>query len=183
MKTRSIHGGDFGDTELLSGERVSKSDIRIDTLGELDELQSVLGLIRSLDKQSSIKKLIRSIQDDLRVIMGEIAGGRIEISTTDSLNQEMIERLDNETLKYREKVDQPKGFITPGDDLYSTLFDLARTVTRRVERRVVYAQLQQVIQNELILKYLNRLSTLMFFVELFEIKQSKNIRSIRNHIV
>ncbi len=183
MNKRFTHGGDFGDTEVYSGERVSKSDIRIETLGELDELQSVLGLLRSLLKNTKIKKKIRGIQDDLRVIMSVVAAGKAELQGTNSLNETMIEKLENEILEYQEKVELPEGFITPGDDLYSALFDLARTVTRRVERRVVNAYQGHVVGNELILRYMNRLSTLMFFLELFEVKQARNIRAIRNHIV
>lgn len=183
MNAKLIHGGDTGNTETFSGAIVPKNDIRIETLGEMDELQSILGIIRSLIKQKEIVKMLRDIQNDIRLIMGEIASVKPGISSTNSVDETMITKLDGAILKYQDQVELPKGFITPGDDFNSAMFDLARTVTRRAERRVVAAYRVKVIQNPTVLKYLNRLSTLLYFLEIFEIKQAKNVRPKRDHIV
>jgi cob(I)alamin adenosyltransferase len=149
----------------------------------MDELQSILGIIRSLIKQKEIAKILRDIQDDMRLIMREIASVEYGISSSNSVNETMITRLDGTIQKYQDQVKLPKGFITPGDDFNSAMIDLARTVTRRAERRVVAAYRVKAIQNPTVLKYLNRLSTLLYFIEIFEIKQAKNVRPKQDHIV
>lgn len=180
MSDKSIHEGDTGNTETFSGASVPKYDMRIEALGEMDELQSIVGILRSLTKQKEITKILNDIQVDIRLIMGEIASDKV--GNSNSVNDGMITRLESVLLKYQELVNLPKGFITPGADLNSAVIDLARTVTRRAERRIVAAYGKHVIQNPILLKYLNRLSTLFYFLELYEIQRVINVRLKRDHV-
>jgi cob(I)alamin adenosyltransferase len=146
-------------------------------------VQSILGIIRSLIKKKDTKELLVQIQDDLRLSMGEIASDKTDFSHANSLDDSHLVKIDKKIQEYQEQIELPKGFITPGDSFTSAMIDLGRTITRRAERRVVAAFQAKIVRNQTILRYVNRLSTLLFFMEIHEMKQAKNHRPIHNHIV
>jgi len=183
MNSKSVHAGDTGNAETLSGKSIPKNDLRIETLGEMDEVQSILGILRSLIKQKQTQGLLFQIQDDLRLIMGEIASEDSNSSTTNGINDGHLVKLEEAIRIYQEQDELTKGFITPGEDFTSAMVDLGRTIARRAERRVVAAFRAGIIRNQAILKYANRLSTLMYFMEIHEIKLAKNQRPKQNHSV
>ena len=158
--------GDKGKTSLYRGKRVAKDHLRIEICGNLDELNSYLGLSKSLTKAKKIKKIITSVQKDLFIIGSEIT---TEIKFINKLNQ----RIDNKFVKGLEKIVgqlEDKSPLTkfcfqlPGKDVASSSLDIARTAARRLERRVVSLNKKKQLKNNFILIYLNRLSDLLFLL-------------------
>jgi len=158
--------GDKGKTSLYRGKRVAKDHLRIEICGNLDELNSYLGLSKSLAKSKKIKKILSSVQKDLFIIGSEIA---TEIKFINKLKQ----RIDNKFVKGLEKIiDQLEKksslatfcFQLPGRDVSSSSLDIARTIARRLERRVVSLSKKGELKNKFILVYLNRLSDLLFLM-------------------
>ena len=150
--------GDRGKTSLGNGERVSKSHLIINLLGDIDELNSQIGSAISSCKSSLISSELQSIQQDLFNLGGEISifnSGTILISDDKvKFLEERIEDL-NQTLK------PLKEFIMPGGDEFCSRIHLARAVCRRAERSCV-AVLDLVEEKNIWLPYLNRLSDYLF---------------------
>jgi cob(I)alamin adenosyltransferase len=164
--------GDAGDTSLFGGTRVSKSDARVDAYGEVDELNALLGVAcASLSSVSAradeaafadLGGAIVRIQRDLFALGARLAdpGDRISPRVTKAILQDAdVERL--EQLIDRLELDLPPlaHFILPGGAEPGAALHLARTVCRRAERRMV--ALQPAV-HELLIRYVNRLSDLLF---------------------
>lgn len=166
--------GDSGYTGLLGEQRVPKYDPRPDTFGTVDEATSALGLARAMATDPRVKQIIFQVQQELYLLMGELAtppenyekiGLRVTIEHVRSLEQ--IE----ESLK--QEVDIPNKFIIPGDTLDGAALDLARTIIRRAERMAVKLLHDGVIHNGEVVRYLNRLSDLVFILARYiEVKSS-----------
>ena len=150
--------GDRGKTSLGNGERISKSHLIINLLGDIDELNSQIGSAISSCKSSLISSELQSIQQDLFNLGGEISifnSGTILIGDDKvKFLEERIEDL-NQTLK------PLKEFIMPGGDEFCSRIHLARAVCRRAERSCV-AVLDLVEEKNIWLPYLNRLSDYLF---------------------
>jgi cob(I)alamin adenosyltransferase len=157
--------GDSGLTSLLCGSRVRKDDLRIEACGALDELNSFLGLSKSLSRYRAAKKIIDTAQRDLFVIGSEIASGKFSYRLKKRIGQENIEALES-TIERLEKDYKTKrlSFIIPGENSLSAIFDIARTVARRAERRTVTLKNKGMIKNKHIIIYLNRLSDLLYLL-------------------
>jgi cob(I)alamin adenosyltransferase len=154
--------GDQGETSLMYGRRVPKSDLRVDAYGCVDELNAALGMARAFSDNPFVSDQILAVQKDLIVVMGELATAAddLERYVKDGFklaSAEMVDRLD-EVIVHLEKDKSlyPKDWGIPGESRASAALDLARTTCRRAERRA--AQLQDL--NPEILRYLNRLSDL-----------------------
>lgn len=166
--------GDTGYTGLIGEQRVPKYDPRPDTFGTVDEATSALGMARALTTDPAIKKMIYDIQNDLYLLMAELAtppenyeklGFRITVAHVQHLEQ--VE----ESLK--QEVEIPNKFIVPGDTLDGAALDLARTIIRRAERMAVKLLHDGVIANGEVVRYLNRLSDLVFIIARYiEVKSS-----------
>ena len=166
--------GDTGYTGLLGEQRVPKYDPRPDTFGTVDEATSALGLARALTKEQRVKDIIYRIQQELYLLMGELAtlpenyekmGLRMTI--------EHVQRLEQIEEELKREVEIPNKFIIPGDTLDGAALDLARTIIRRAERMAVKLLHDGVIQNMEIIRYLNRLSDLVFILARYvEVKSS-----------
>lgn len=151
--------GDSGTTSLYGGKRVSKFDIRVESYGSLDELNSFLGLLVAKNKNNIDKKLLTEIQKNLYLIMSALSGSKNNLH---SLGKE-VEKLEKEIDFIQSKLPQLNAFILPQGVEVSCLFHIARTVCRRSERRVVECFQKWKIENHgLIITYLNRLSDLLF---------------------
>ena len=157
--------GDAGYTGLLGAQRVPKYDPRPETFGTVDEATSALGLARAATGHPKVKAILSHIQQDLYLLMGELAtlpehyehmGLRMTGAHVQGLEQ--IE----EALKH--EVEIPNKFILPGDTLEGAALDLARTVIRRAERMAVKLLHDGVIHNGEVVRYLNRLSDLVFIL-------------------
>jgi cob(I)alamin adenosyltransferase len=156
--------GDKGRTDLFGGRLVSKDDLRIETLGDLDELCSFMGLAGSLLKNRQAKSLIENIQRDLFVIGSEIATeARLVGKLKCRIGQAHILVLEKhiEQMERGLKPWQP-CFCLPGKNTPAAVIDVARAIARRVERRVVALSRRKHFKNPFAIIYLNRLSDLLF---------------------
>ena len=158
--------GDKGETALMYGRRVSKSNPRVDAYGCVDELNAALGLARAFSETQFISEQILSVQKDLIVVMGELATAREDIDRyvkdefklTDA---EMVDRIGGVIVDLeKDKSLYPKDWVIPGGTVVSAALDLARTTCRRAERRVAVFIANEKDFNPEILRYLNRLSDL-----------------------
>ena len=163
--------GDRGKTSLFSGERVSKSDQRVEAYGDVDELNSVLGgLVSSLSpEQTELQKEIQQIQSDLLHIGSWLA------VTPSSSTAAQLEKITKEQIKTIEaaidRIDSTlptlKDFLLPGGHISASWAHVARTVCRRAERHVILL-LSETLEDETseqlreIVVYLNRLSDYLF---------------------
>lgn len=153
--------GDKGQTSLVGGEKVSKSSYRVESYGETDELNSVLGLVLCWSEDQEIKQLVKKIQNDLFILGGDLAtrtGSKYDVPR---IRKEMYIFLENQIDKYTAEVGNLKEFILPGGTPPGAGFHIARTVCRRAERSVVSLMENEEI-NSNVLIYLNRLSDLLF---------------------
>ncbi|SHE55445.1 cob(I)alamin adenosyltransferase [Caldanaerobius fijiensis DSM 17918] len=147
--------GDDGTTSIAKNIRLPKDDIRIELLGSLDELNSALGIVK-LYVNEEIKNIIEEFQRDMLNIGANIAGFDKNISP------EKITYIEDLIDKYQQELSPQTGFIIPGKTFGSTYMDFARTIARKAERKAV-ALKKDGIKPE-ILKYLNRLSDLLYIL-------------------
>lgn len=172
MNKKITGTGDDGFTDILGKGRVSKFDQRIETLGTIDEATSALGLARAQCNEQTSQILIERIQHTLYRIMAEIASTLENVDKFRSINQDEVDWLDEVIQKYIENREPLRHFIIPGDTPYSAALDLARVHVRRAERRFVEFMDRGGSNNLVILRYLNRLSSLIFEMELAAIFSS-----------
>jgi ATP:cob(I)alamin adenosyltransferase len=157
-------GGDTGQTSLLGGARVDKDDPRVEVYGSLDEATSALGLARATSRYDDLCSLIIDLQGELIPIMSEIAtlpGTQLKKGQLPHLQAEQVERLEQAIDHYNAEWIQSKQFTRPGGSQASAAMDLARSICRRAERRLISLGRNEEINPEL-LKYLNRLSDLLY---------------------
>jgi len=166
--------GDAGYTGLLGSERVAKYDPRPDTFGTVDEATSALGVARATTQDPKVKEIIYRVQNELYLLMGELA-------TTPENYEKMGLRMTADHVQWLEQVEEslkqeveiPNKFIIPGDTLDGAALDLARTIIRRAERMAVKLLHDGIIHNGELIRYLNRLSDLVFILARYiEVKSS-----------
>ena len=155
--------GDDGTSGLIGGTRVEKFDLRLETYGTVDELNSWIGLIRSQAIDSASRELLISVQNRLFVIGARLATdlSRTDLSARLPLEQEDITRLENEMDRLLDQLPPMDRFVLPGGSNAISYCHLARTVCRRAERRVCQLAKEVEVPSELI-RYLNRLSDYLF---------------------
>lgn len=155
--------GDQGATDLL-GERVGKDDPRIELLGALDESTSSIGLGRSLTTWDQSGEMLLATQRDLYQIMAELAF--VDETRPGSLRfpRERVDWLESSIAGVQETVELPREFVVPGDTTAGAALDVARTVVRRAERLAVALAKAETVGNPEIIRYLNRLSSLLFIL-------------------
>ena len=146
--------GDKGETGLAGGERVSKDNALRAAIGDVDELNSLLGLL-VCKLQGDLKKDVLAIQNDLFNVGGELS------SSQSLIKQQVIGWLEKRLDDLNGSLSPLKEFILPGGGEAASLCHLARAVCRRAERNIVSASKQHVIHSE-VLVYMNRLSDLLF---------------------
>ena len=154
--------GDAGTTSLVSGNRVSKDDVRVEAYGTVDELNSNIGVLlhsTKLDDQEVIA-LLRKAQNKLFNIGAYLANDR-EDATLYGLKHEDITALELLMDEMNEELPPMSGFVLPGGTRLSATADRCRTITRRAERRVVTLARGAKVE-PLVLEYLNRLSDFFF---------------------
>jgi cob(I)alamin adenosyltransferase len=154
--------GDTGETSLFGKERVRKTDARIEALGDLDEAQATLGLARA-GAPRTLAKTILDLQRGLYVAMAEVATPRRDLARLpERLDRAAVAELERRLEAVKEKTPIGGRFVVPGEDELSATIDLARTVVRRAERRVVELADSDVVSGEDLVPWLNRLSDLLF---------------------
>jgi cob(I)alamin adenosyltransferase len=148
--------GDAGTTGLGDGTRTDKDSRRIEVIGEVDELNSVLGLLLAETLPDTVRAALTDVQHDLFDLGGELCiPGRVAVSDEQSARLEAL--LDG----FNADLSPLKEFILPGGSRAASLAHLARTVCRRAERRVVALGRQETV-SDAVRRYLNRLSDLLF---------------------
>ena len=160
--------GDDGTTGLLGSQRVKKYDLRMDAIGCLDESNASLGLSRAFVSSLEIQEIILKVQKQLYQVMGEVASEKNIAEMFRSINHESITWIENTIENISQKTSIPSEFIVPGDTKGGAFLALSRTIVRRAERRVAELLDQDIIENQDLLVFLNRLSSLMFILELYE---------------
>ncbi len=154
--------GDKGTTSLKGGKRVPKYHKRIEAVGNVDELISYMGLIRSQDISQDDKDMIVKIQDRLMTYATILA---TVYDDTDKkipeLKEEDLHMLEKEIDKMEKKLPALKNFILPGGHNAVSFCHIARTVCRRAERRIVELSSGSFVP-EFLIKYFNRLSDYLF---------------------
>ena len=155
--------GDKGETSIIGGKRLRKSDIRIDAYGTVDELNAHVGLVADTIPDSSQQELLRSVQSLLFTIGSNLAidPDSEQSFPTDKILQEDIVRLEKAIDQMDESLPALKNFILPGGHPVVSNCHLARTVCRRAERMVVALSQASTVE-EIIIQYLNRLSDYLF---------------------
>ncbi|WP_322807703.1 cob(I)yrinic acid a,c-diamide adenosyltransferase [Thermanaerothrix sp.] len=159
--------GDDGFTGLLGEGRVPKEEDRIEALGTLDEATAALGLARSLIQDQTLQQVILRIQRDLYLLMAEVAATPENAARFRQIDSASVAWLEQQTDTFAHNVTLPNEFILPGDTPAGAALSLARTVIRRAERRVAALFHQNLLENADLLRYLNRLSSLCFVLELY----------------
>ncbi len=159
--------GDDGTTGLLGEERVAKYHPRLEALGALDETSATVGLARASVEDPRCGPILLEVQRDLYRLMAEAAAAP-EHAARFHFGAERVEWLEQQIDALSQSLERPREFILPGDSPAGAALALARAVTRRAERRVVALFDQRLIINPAIQRYLNRLSSLLFVLELIE---------------
>lgn len=164
--------GDRGETGLLFGGRVSKSDARCEAYGSTDEAVSAMGLARALSTDSKVVEILLKVQREMFTVGAELATDRTyhgKLRQSHSVvTAEMVNRLEQTIDELDSQMAVPRAFIVPGGSPGSAALDLARSLVRTSERRVVSLQDSDELPNTNVLSYLNRLSDLLFILARFE---------------
>lgn len=172
--------GDKGETSLMYGRRLSKTDPRVDAYGCIDELTAALGFARSFSTDKFISHEILAAQKDLIVVMGELATAPIdrERYVKDGFHVTtagMVDRITSVIFNLeKDKSLYPKDWVIPGGTTVSAALDLARATCRRAERHIAAFSAAQKDLNPEILRYLNRLSDLCWVLARYAEKRSRN---------
>jgi cob(I)alamin adenosyltransferase len=163
--------GDQGYTDLLGG-RVPKYDMRPETYGTLDEATSCIGYARAIALSERTKSALVDVQRDLYTMMAELAFSPEMRQDKYHITPEHVARIEAETDALEADVPLPPHFILPGDSPSGAMLDIARTVVRRAERLAVRLAHDREFDNDQILAYLNRLSSLLFILGRFEDREA-----------
>jgi cob(I)alamin adenosyltransferase len=160
--------GDDGFTGLLGEGRVAKYMPQPEAYGTVDEASSVLGVARASALSEETRTLLLTAQRDLYHMMAELAATQHVAAQFRKIDAARVAWLEQETDRVTAKITLPKEFVVPGDTLSGAYLDLARTIVRRAERIVVHLLHDGVIENLELVRYLNRLSSLLFVLALQE---------------
>jgi cob(I)alamin adenosyltransferase len=148
--------GDDGTTGLGDGSRVAKDHLRVQAMGDVDELNSTLGVLLAEPLPDDVRELLVMIQHELFNL-----GGELSIPGFELLKAEAVVRLDEALERYNARLPKLQEFILPGGTRSAALAHVGRTVARRAERAVVALAAHEAV-NAAARQYLNRLSDLLF---------------------
>ncbi len=172
MKRIYTRTGDKGTTGIHGGERVPKDDIRIEANGCLDELNALIGVVRSLlEPEHEWNGLLYDIQRNLMVVMSLVATpSAIRHNNPNTLDENIVTDIEHKLDEFSSEVEELGFFILPGGTVVSAQLQLARTVARRAERRLWTLNRKDAVPED-ILKYVNRLSDLFFVMAKLEMQK------------
>ncbi len=157
--------GDKGETSLFGGRRITKANIRIESYGNVDELNSSLGLVRSFINSSKVNCKLEREQKNLLRLGADLAtpfdSDKKFQNNVNRINKEDIDLLENEIDLWEAKLPKLTNFILPGGSKEASFTHLARSICRRAERSVVKLSNEEEINRETMV-YLNRLSDWLF---------------------
>ena len=161
--------GDKGTTSLIGGTKVPKSHLRIEAYGTVDELNSYIGLCRDILQDENSRSILQEVQDRLFTIGSSLACDPIKEPKMriPDLKEVDVTLLEKEIDKMNETIPPMKNFILPGGHITVSHLHIARCVCRRAERCCVRLELESLEVEQVILKYLNRLSDYLFVLARF----------------
>ncbi len=152
--------GDKGETSLYGGTRVEKADPRVEAYGDVDELNSQLGVARAHIKSKKLDQILKNVQRDLWILGGDLAS-ELVTANVPRISKEQLDRLESVTDELNSGLPQLRRFILPGGSVPGAELHVARAVCRRVERRIVALSKVESINPD-VLPYINRLSSFLF---------------------
>jgi len=161
--------GDKGTTALGDGTKMSKSDLRICCIGEIDELNSFVGLVKTATADNDLIQELNMIQNNLLNLGGELS---IPDNNIELLKKEAISHLENNIQTLNKELPPLKEFILPGGDELSARLHIVRSVSRRTERKIVEL-VEKESATEIWIKYLNRLSDYFFILARHHLVKNK----------
>jgi ATP:cob(I)alamin adenosyltransferase len=154
--------GDKGQTSLFGGKRVTKNSLRVECYGTIDEANSMLGLAYSQTQRTEIKKYINNIQEKLFIVGAELASDEHGLSMLEGkTNSKDVEYLESIIDNCLEIIGKQTAFVIPGINQASASMHVARTIIRRAERVIITLKEVEDV-SEVLLKYVNRLSDVIF---------------------
>ncbi len=158
--------GDRGYTQLYGGKKARKDDVRFEALGSLDELSSFFGVLISKTADRELREIFASIQHSLYLIMSLISGARVSLKKLEKESKFFEQKIN----KIAKKQDIKNRFVLPQGNEFVNWLHVVRAITRKCERRVVsVVDLKSLTKDEeLVLKYLNRLSDFLFALAISE---------------
>jgi len=165
--------GDDGTTGLMFGRRAAKDHPRLEACGAADELAASISLAMALCGLQRTKETLRRVQEALVALMGELATGAQDLKKYREagfrpFSPEQVRAVEEAIHKIERAGDAPRSWLRPARSAGAAALDLARTVCRRAERRVVSLHRQSDEANPAILVYLNRLSDLLWLLAVEE---------------
>ncbi len=170
----STKKGDKGFTGLLNGKRVPKYHLRPETYGTLDELNSFLGLARAVTKDKLLKKMLITIQNHLFTIGAELSlAGKNRHFLKGEITQKEVDWLNRLSLDLETMVKPDPQFVIYGELQVSSILDVARAISRKVERLATKMKSKRMLHNLKILEYLNRLSDVLYLLARQEEKRAR----------
>ena len=155
--------GDEGKTTFFGCGMIQKNDARIEAFGALDELNAVLGVTLCFVEDQKLRQLLVKIQNDLFTVGADLAGSALKEDALPKITNEHVQEIEQAIDELEEKLGMPKKFILPGGTVSSSFLHLCRTITRRAERTLVGAK-ETITMNPEILRYVNRLSDLLYIL-------------------
>jgi cob(I)alamin adenosyltransferase len=168
MKKFYTTTGDDGYSSLLGEGRVPKWHPRLEVVGDIDETTSSLGFARAMCQSQEARSVILNVQRELYQMMAEVAATPENAKRFRTIGESNVKWLEEETDKLSSKMKIPDEFIISGDSPAGAALAVARTIVRRAERGLAKLYLEGEIENNYLLRYLNRLSSLCFVLELVE---------------
>ena len=160
--------GDDGFTSLLGEGRVAKYMPQPEAYGTVDEASAAIGVARAAAVGQPCRELLLAAQRDLYHVMAELAATQQTATQFRTIDAARVSWLEQQTDAVTAQIQLPKEFVIPGDSLPGAHLDLARTIVRRAERLVVRLLHDGLIENVELVRYLNRLSSLLFVLSLNE---------------
>ena len=168
--------GDTGQTGLLLGGRVSKADPRCEAYGAADESVSAMGLARALCTNERVKEILLKVQREMFTVGAELATDPAEYRVLRTkfsvITAPMVGELERFIDEIDAQIELPRAFIVPGGSPGSGALDLARSLLRTAERRIVALQEESKLPNPQVLRYVNRLSDLLFMLARLEDREA-----------
>lgn len=150
--------GDQGQTGLADGSRVRKNSLRIQVIGDVDELNSLLGWVISLQPPEAVSHVLLQIQHQLFAV-----GGELSLSSGEKVTGEAVAMLEEQIAAINKKLPPLNGFILPGGTVAAAQLQVARSVCRRAERSLTALDEIEEVSPDLRC-YMNRLSDLLFIL-------------------
>ncbi len=160
--------GDDGYTSLLGEGRVAKYTLQPEAYGTVDEASAAMGVARAAAQSTRTQQLLLTAQRDLYHMMAELASTQQTAPLFRKVDARRVAWLEEQTDAVTALITLPKDFVVPGDSLPGAYLDLARTIVRRAERLVVRLIHDGLVENVELMRYLNRLSSLLFVLALYE---------------